>query len=119
MKVPAITAPIGTIRNPITASVAGADSAHPVAPSRRQKCLDVMMAGLLPEDLAPGIEPVVLRRIQLLVVETLERRDHLLAVGPAGGLFGRQLDGSRHRSIDAPLGQRLLDLGIEDEVDEL
>src|SRR5687767_2536755 len=98
MKVPAITAPMGMSRKPMTASVAGAESAHPVAPLRRQKRLEVMMAGLLPEDLAPGVEPVVLCRIELFVVETLERRDHLLAIGPAGSLFGLQLNGGRNRS---------------------
>src|SRR5215218_4998303 len=119
MKVPAITVPIGTSRKPMTASVAGAESAHPVAPFRRQKRLAVMMIGLLPEDLAPGVEPVALGCVELFVVEALERRNHLGPIGPAGSLLGLQLHGGRDGSIDTPLGQGLLDLGIKDEVDEL
>src|SRR5918993_2478186 len=108
MKVPAITAPMGTSRKPMTASVAGAESAHPVAPLRRQKRREVMMVGLLPEDLAPGIDPVVLGRIELFIVEALKRRDHLLAIGPACSLLSVQLHGGCDGSIDAPLGQCLL-----------
>src|SRR5215210_2001202 len=98
MKVPAITAPIGTSSNPTTARVAGAVSAHPAAPFRNRKRLDVIVSGSPPEDFAPGIEPVALGRVELLVIDALQRRDHLGSVGPARGLLGGELHRRRNRS---------------------